>query len=258
MSREPQVPLPSLASPLSMSALGTAAWCRALRASIEEELEPEAIMLHHRSNCLACQLRESSKETQIHFAGSQKYLWHGAVCIHGCPWVSIMAQWSVYRKVLRKPYSRLPISFPHGQPVPQNPIRDSTLEWGTSDIPLLFLLNKEQKAQTFSNQHTDSSSKPILLPYLSCFFENTSQTQGIPPHSSSRSLLLMGGLGNPFWFFDLGILVHQNILSRESRMWSHTAVKVSQRYFTVFWEVQEEDGAIIWGCGHQAINLFCQ
>lgn len=47
LSKEAQAPLPFLAPLLSESALGTAARCKALGAGTEEELEAEAITLHH-------------------------------------------------------------------------------------------------------------------------------------------------------------------------------------------------------------------
>lgn len=108
--------------------------------------------------------------------------------------------------------------------------------WATSNLCPQFPLNRGTESSCIFFKTT---CKHTEAPNLFCFFvwaaclKTPSQTQVISPHRSRRSLLLTGALGNPFWFFDPGILTHQYILSRESWMWLHTAVKVSHGYFCV-------------------------
>lgn len=98
VSGEPQVPVPFPARLL-----------QALQHSAEpsehrEGLQGEAIMLHHRAKCLACQLRQGSEVAQI---PRDIPAW-----CHSCPWVPGVARCSVHTKVLKGPYSALPISVP--------------------------------------------------------------------------------------------------------------------------------------------------
>lgn len=112
--RNPRFLLPFLAPMLSESAPGTAARCKALGAGTDEELEAEAITLHHWANCPACQLRPSRRVTRTHCLQVPTQYLCTVLSVHtrGCLRVPHTALCYVYRKVLRQPYSGLPIRFP--------------------------------------------------------------------------------------------------------------------------------------------------
>lgn len=103
-------------------------------------------------------------------------------------------------------------------------------------LPPLFPVNKNRSTLCFLN------NTQTQAPHLFCFLFSAACLK--TPLRQRQSLHTVAAEAFYSWEGDWGILseslVQECILSSECRMWLH-AIKVSHRYFAVFWDVWKED-----------------